>query len=81
MWVADEALIDSVTAVSGVDGATILVDGTVAAPAGLRIGQLVAIGPTGRESRPVIISNILPRGNMDAMIEAVDLAPEIYQGI
>lgn len=68
-------------ALSGVDGATLLVDGTVAAPAALRTGLLVAIGPTGRESRPVIITNIQPRGDMHATIEAVDLAPRIYEGL
>lgn len=64
-----------------VDGATLFVEGAVAAPAGLKAGLLVAVGPTGRESRPIIVSNIMPRNDFHAMIEAVDLAPEIYEGL
>jgi hypothetical protein len=63
------------------DGKTLSVDGTVALPSGLAQGCMVAVGPTDRETRPVIIANITPIGDFQANFEAVDLAPEIYQGL
>jgi hypothetical protein len=67
--------------VSGVSGAPLSIDGEVAAPDGLKGGLVAAVGPLERESRPVIVGQIIPKNDFFAQIECVDLAPEIYQGL
>ncbi len=67
--------------VGGVEGRTLFVKGDFVAPANLERTCLVAIGATTRESRRVIISNIMPSGQFFANVDAVDEASQIFAGL
>lgn len=64
-----------------VSGKVLTVDGTLATPDGLAAGCLVNLGPTSRESREVIVTNISPGQGLTARIECVDLGAEIYRNL
>lgn len=66
--------------VSSVDSATLIVSGTVACPASLQKTCLAAIGRSSRETRRVILTNISPKDDFHATLEAVDAAPAIFAG-
>ena len=67
--------------VASVDGATITLDGDVPVPAGFGRTLLAAAGPRTRIVRRVLITNITPRRDHFARIEAVDEAPAIHRGL
>lgn len=73
--------------VASVDGRTLIVDGTVAAPSNIRTtshkngGSQVAVGPVDRESRRVILTSIMPKDDFFAQLEAIDEAPQIFAGL
>lgn len=67
--------------VAGVEDATLMIEGDVAAPAGLKRTCLAAVGPRERETRRVLITNIVPRRDQFARLEAVDEAPQIHEGL
>lgn len=71
----------AVLPVASVDGATLTIDGDVPLPEGFEATLLAAVGPRTRETRRVLITNIVPRRDHFARIEAVDEAPAIFAGL
>jgi hypothetical protein len=70
--------------VSGVENATLLVEQGEEGfpkPNHLKARCLVHVGWRDRVSRRVIITNIVPRKDYDAQIEAIDEAPQIFAGL
>jgi hypothetical protein len=67
--------------ISGVDDATLIVEGTVAAPSGLKKTCLAAIGRRDRETRRVIVSKISPKDDLYATLQGFDEAPGIFAGL
>jgi len=67
-------------ALSSVVGAVLTVSGTVALPAELTRGCYAAVGTRSSEVRRVIIADIRPGDDLDAIIDAVDEAPGIFEG-
>jgi hypothetical protein len=71
----------AVLPVASIDGAALTLEGDVALPAGFRRTLLAAVGPRLQETRRVLITNITPRRDHFALIEAVDEAPAIHAGL
>lgn len=67
--------------VASVDGATITLEGDVAVPPAFGRTLLAAVGPRTRVVRRVLLTNITPRRDHFARLEAVDEAPAIHRGL
>lgn len=76
---ADNAI--AMLPVASVDGAVITLDDDVPVPAGFGRTLLAAVGPRTRIVRRVLLTNITPRRDHVARLEAVDEAPAIHRGL
>lgn len=72
--------------IASISGRTVTVSAAFDTPSGLHAtsstngGSLVAIGPLASETRRVILTNVAPKDDFFASLEAVDEAPGIFTG-
>ena len=67
--------------IGSVDGRTLAIAGTVAAPAALKKSCMASVGPVDRVTRRVILADITPADDFHATVTCVDEAPAIYQNL